>query len=179
MVFRPPRALGVIVGGALAVWAGIIAGLAANVAIGAPAEPKTLVAWVVAAGMFLLALAFANWTFAVYSLAYHVDDEALTITWGWRRVVVPIASIQRMIPGRTIDEPRVDGLNWWGLHVGVADVTRVGYTMVYSTHSTPDELLYIVTSDASYAITVIDQAAFAEEIQARAIVGASPTVPQR
>jgi hypothetical protein len=161
------------------VWAGIVAGLAAQVAIGAPAEPKTLLAWVVAAGMFLLMLAFANWTFAVYTLAYHVDDEALVITWGWRRIVIPIASIQRMIPGRTIDEPHVEGLNWWGCHVGGADVKRVGYTMVYSTHSAPDELLYVVTSEASYGLTVLDQAAFAEEIQARAIVGAVARVPQR
>ena len=179
VVFRPPRSLGVIVGSALVAWALIAAGLAANVAFGAPAEFKALLAWAVAAGLAGLAVAFANWTYGLYSMAYVVDEDNLTIECGFRRVVVPIASIQRMIPGRTIDEARVEGLNWWGCHIGTADVRRIGYTMFYSTHSAPDELLYLVTSEASYALTVLDQAAFAEEIQARAVVGAVQRVPQR
>jgi len=179
VIFRPPRALGVIVGGALAVWAAIVAGLAANLAIGASAELKTLVAWVVAAVMLLIALAFANWTFAVATMAYTIDDEALTITWGWRRVVIPIATIQRMIPGRNIEEPRIEGLNWWGCHVGHAEVPRVGYTMIYSTHSGPEEILYVVTSEGSYGLTVLEQAQFAREIQERALAGPPEDIPQR
>jgi len=84
---------------------------------------------------------------------------------------VPIEAIQRMVPGRTLDEAHVIGLNWWGCHIGGSDVKRIGYTLFYSTHSTPDELLYLVTDDDAYAITVLDQAAFAEEIQARAALG--------
>ena len=62
----------------------------------------------------------------------------------------------------------MQGLNWWGCHVGHADVKRLGYTLFYSTHSSPDELLYIHTTQESYALTVLDQAWFAEEVQARA-----------
>jgi len=47
-------------------------------------------------------------------------------------------------------------------------VKRVGFTLFFSTHSTPDELLYLVTTGEAFALTVLDQAAFAEEIQARA-----------
>lgn len=178
-VFRPPRALGVIVGGVFAAWAFAAAMLAANVALGAPAEFKTLLAWVTAAALSLLAFAFGQWTYGLATMAYVVDHENLVVRWGLREVVVPIASIQRMVPGRTIDDPRIEGLNWWGCHVGTADVKRIGYTMFYSTHSAPEELLYVVTSEASYALTVLDQAAFAEEIQARAIVGAVERTPQR
>ncbi|MCC7364033.1 MAG: hypothetical protein IT303_06645 [Dehalococcoidia bacterium] len=179
VAFRPPRALGVITGGGFVAWALVLAGILANIAIGAEPEFKTLLAWVGAVGMAVLALAFANWTYSVASLAYVIDSDNLTIEWGFRRVVVPIASIQRMIPGRTIDTADIGGLNWWGCHVGTADVKRVGYTMFYSTHGAPEELLYLVTSEASYAITVLDQAAFAEEVQARAVVGAVQRVPQR
>lgn len=179
VTFRPPRALGVIVGGGLAVWAALVAGLAARIAIGAPVDWRTLIAWVVAGGMLLLALAFANWTYSVASMAYTIDDEALSITWGWRRVVIPIATIQRMIPGRNLEEPRIEGLNWWGCHVGHAEVQRVGYTMVYSTHSAPEEILYVVTSEGSYALTVLDQAEFAREIQTRALAGPPEDIPQR
>jgi hypothetical protein len=171
VAFRPPRALGVIVGGALMAWALVAAFLAARLAIGAGAEFKTFLAWVVVAVCAGLALAFANWAYSVLSLSYIMDRDTLTIRWGFRRVVIPIDAIQRLVPGRTLDEAQVDGLNWWGCHVGSSDVKRMGYTLFYSTHSSPEELLYLVTNNEAYALTVLDQAAFAEEIQARAALG--------
>jgi hypothetical protein len=153
------------------VWAGTFAGLAGTVGAGAPAEFKTFLAWLICGGLIIVALVFANWTYSVFSLAYVIDRDALTIVWGFRRVVIPIDSIQRMVPGRTLDEPHIHGLNWWGCHVGSAEVKRIGYTLFCSTHNVPDELLYVVTNDESYALTVLDQAAFAEEVQGRAALG--------
>ncbi|HEX6030344.1 MAG TPA: PH domain-containing protein [Tepidiformaceae bacterium] len=179
-VFRPPRALGVIVGGGFSAWAFVAAFLALSVSVGAPAEFKTFLGWAFGAAMLLLGLVFLNWTLSVGTLAYVLDDDTLTIRWGFRRVIIPIESIQRMVPGRTLDEPRIDGLNWWGCHVGSADVKRLGFTIFYSTHNAPEELLYVVTTDESYGLTVVDQAAFAEEVQGRAIIGATAGVhPQR
>jgi hypothetical protein len=166
--FRPPRALGVIVAGGFTAWAFIAALLAGNVALGAEAEFKTFLAWVLCAGCVAIGLLFANWTYALATLSYLVDRDTLQIRWGFRDVTVPIAAIQRMVPGRTLDMAHVSGLNWWGCHVGHADVKRVGFTLFFSTHSTPDELLYVVTTGEAFALTVLDQAAFAEEIQARA-----------
>ena len=171
VVVRPPRALGVIAGSALAVWALVFAGLAARVAIGSPAEFKTFVAWLMTGLLVLMGMLFANWAYSVLTMAYVIDRDTLTIHWGFREVVIPIDTVQRMVPGRTLDEPKVDGLNWWGCHVGSADVKRMGYTLFYSTHSSPDELLYVVTTEESYALTVLDQAMFAEEVQARAAMG--------
>lgn len=180
VAFRPPRALGVITGGAFTAWATIGAGAAAHVALGSGVEAKTFFAWLAAAVLGLLALVFANWTYALVTLDYIIDGSALTLRWGFRRVTVPIDTIQRMVPGRTLDEPRIAGLNWWGCHVGSADVKRIGYTLFYSTHTTPNELLYVVTTEESYALTVLDQAAFAEEIQARAgLATATEPHPQR
>ena len=149
----------------------MLAGLAARTAAAGQTEFKTFLAWAVAAVLGLLALLFLNWTYSLWTLAYTIDRDSLTIRWGMRRIIIPIESIQRMVPGRTLDESRIHGLNWWGCHVGNADVKRVGYTLFYSTHSTPDELLFIVTSEEAYALTVLNQAAFAEEIQARAALG--------
>jgi hypothetical protein len=170
-VFRPPRALGVIVGGGIVLWALAIGGLSLWVAVGAPAEFKTFAAWVAGALLLFLAMVFLNWTYSLATLRYTIGDDALVIVWGFRRIVVPIQNIQRMVPGRTLDEPDVEGLNWWGCHVGAADVPRIGYTLFYSTHSSPDELLYVVTDGEAYALTVLDQASFAEEVQARAALG--------
>ena len=166
--FRPPRALGVIIGGAFAAWGFVAAVVATRVAVGAPAEFKTFLAWAFAVLAALLGAVFAAWAYSLFTMTYRIDRETLTITWGLRRIIVPIETIQRMVPGRTLDVAHVRGLNWWGCHVGTADVKRIGYTLFYSTHSTPDELLYIVTTGEAYALTVLDQAAFAEEIQARA-----------
>lgn len=170
-IFAPPRALGVIVGGAFALWAAFLCVVALTVAVGASPELKTLAAWCLAGVAGLIALAFAYWTYALASLAYVVEDQRLVIRWGFRQFVIPIDNIQRMVPGRTLDVAHVRGLNWWGCHVGVADVGRIGRTAFFSTHSTPAELLYVVTAGGAYALTVTDQAAFAEEIQSRAGLG--------
>jgi len=168
VAFRPPRALGVIVGAGFVAWALVFMSFSVKVAAGAPAEFKTFLAWVLAAALLLLALSFANWTFGLLRLSYVVGRDSLVIQWGFRRVAIPLETILRLVPGRTLDHPHIHGLNWWGCHIGHADVKRLGYTLFYSTHSTPDELLYIHTTQESYALTVLDQAAFAEEIQARA-----------
>lgn len=174
--FRPPRALGVIIGGAFASWALVLAVLLGSAALGAVAEFKTFLAWVGAALLGGLGLLFAYWAYSLASLSYSIAGDALTITWGFRSVVVPIENIQRMVPGRTLDEPSVEGLNWWGCRVGQGNVKRLGHTLFYSTHTSPEELLYVVTSQESYALTVADQVAFAEEVQARA--GVAPVEGQ-
>lgn len=172
VVIRPPRALGAIVGGAVTAWAVLFGIGAVAVAAGGPAEFKTFLAWFAAAVLFVLALIFGNWTYSLATLRYVIDDHALHIHWGFREAVVPIAAIQRLVPGRTIEAPTVQGLHWWGCHIGGAETPRLGYTLFYSTHSRPDELLYIVTDEDNYALTVLTQAWFAEEIQAR--VGLAP-----
>lgn len=170
-VFRPPRALGVITGGALAAWALVFALMAILAAAGAPAEFKTFVAWVVAAVLVALGILFAYWAYCLWTLAYTIERAALAIRWGFRTVLVPIDSIQRMVPGRTLALGKVRGITWWGCHVGEASIPRIGPTLVFSTHSAADEVLYILTSQNAYALTVLDQASFAEEIQQRAAMG--------
>lgn len=176
---RPPRALGVIIGGVISAWALGLSLAAALAAAGAPAEFKTFLAWVVAAVLLVLGLLFAYWSWALFTLGYSIGRDAVVIRWGLRRVEIPLGNIQRMIPGRTVYDAHVQGLNWWGCHIGHADVTRVGYTLFYSTHSSADELLYVVTSGEAFGLTVLDQAAFAEEVQANAALGATIGEVQR
>jgi hypothetical protein len=170
---HPPRALGVIIGGVISAWAFGLAIGAAIAAVGGTVEFKTFLAWVICGVLAVLGALFAYWAWALFTLSYTIGREHLTIRWGLRRIDIPIGNIQRMIPGRTVYDANVQGLNWWGCHVGHADVTRVGYTLFYSTHSSPDELLYVVTSGEAFGLTVLDQAAFAEEVQANAALGPS------
>lgn len=177
-IVRPPRALGVITGGALSAWAFVLAAAAVYAAYGGPAEFRTFLAWVVAAVLLLVGCLFAYWAWALATLRYEIGREALVIHWGLRRIVVPLGNITRLVPGRTVYDAHVSGINWWGCHIGHADVTRVGYTLFYSTHSSLDELLFVLTDGEAFGLTVLDQAAFAEDIQANAALGAA-TEPQR
>ena len=170
-VFKPPRALGVITGGALAAWAFVLALITLSVAVGAPAEFKTFVAWLLTAALLLLAITFGYWAYSLWTLSYTVERTALAIRWGLRTVLIPIDSIQRMVPGRTLELGRVKGITWWGCHIGQATIPRIGQTLVFSTHSAADEILYLLTGTNTYALTILDQASFAEEIQARAAMG--------
>ena len=177
--FRPPRALGVIVGGAFTVWAAFIALVAGVLAGGAAVEPTTFLAWVVVALFAGVALLFGWWTLGVARLAYQIDDDALRIRWAGGEVIVPVVDIQRVVPGRTVGEESVTGLNWWGCHIGRGVASSLGPTLFFATHNRPDDNVFVVTPGRTYGLTVPDQVAFAEACSRRLIVGFEPGEPQR
>ena len=177
--FRPPRALGVIVGGAFTLWAAFIALVAGLLAGGAAIELTTFVAWVVVALFSGLALLFGWWTIGVARLAYQIDDDALRIRWCGGEVIVPVVDIQRVVPGRTVGEESVTGLNWWGCHIGRGVAASLGPTLFFATHNRPEDNVFVVTPGRTYGLTVPDQVAFAEACSRRLIVGFEPAAPQR
>ena len=177
--FRPPRALGVIVGGAFTLWAAFIALVAGVIAGGGAIETTTFVAWVVVALFAALTLLFGWWTLAVARLAYRIDDDALRIRWGGGEVVVPVVDIQRVVPGRTVGEESVAGLNWWGCHIGRGVASSLGPTLFFATHNRPEDNVFVVTPGRVYGLTVPDQVAFAEACSRRLVVGFEPGDPQR
>jgi hypothetical protein len=122
----------------------------------------------VAGAMFLgLGGLFGYWTWSCRSLSYVIDRNALSIRWGNVRQVVPLASIEKLIPGRDSDEaPQIEGINWVGHHIGRGDVVGFGNVLFYSTHRTLGEVLYVVTSEEIYGISVPDNVEFAQTVQA-------------
>ncbi len=178
-VFRPPRTLGVIVGGGFTLWAAFIALVAGVVAAGGAIELTTFFAWVAFALFTGLVLAFGWWTLGLARLAYEVDDRALRIRWCGGEVIVPIADIRRIVPGRTLGETPVNGLTWWGCRIGRGDVPQLGPTLFFATHGAPGDNIYVVTSGRSYALTAPDQVAFAEACSRRLTMGLEPEEPQR
>jgi hypothetical protein len=178
-LFRPSRGTGVAVGLAAAGVAFGLSLLALWAAVNGGAQFKTFLAWLTSGVLFAIGATFLNWTHGVYTLAYRVEGEALLIHWGFRRVEIPIDTILRLVPGRTLDPARVFGLNWPGCHIGHAEVKRIGYTLFYSTHRSQDELVIVHTTQESYALSLADQAGLAEEIQARTVLGTLESHPQR
>jgi hypothetical protein len=179
MEFKPPRALGSLVGGGLAAWAFAIAFALVLRALAEDISLGIIALYIVATIFFGIGLLFVYWTYSLGTLRYTLDRNALTITWGDIRQLVPIAQIERLVPGREMENPHIAGVSWLGHHVGEGDVGGgIGKTLFYSTHRSPEDLLYVVTPQQSYAISVQDEVAFAEAVQAQQRAGSLVAVPQ-
>ncbi len=167
MLYRPPRVRGALIASILTGWAGILAGLLFVRAVTLDVSLAMFLAYVGSISCAGLAALLLYWTQAIVTLRYIVDRNALAIQFGGVRQLIPLTSIERLIPGRNVAEPQISGLNAPGLHVGRGFVERVGDTLFYSTHTKRDQLLYVVTAEKSYALTVEDPSAFAQAIQDR------------
>jgi len=164
-VFRPSTTLGTLFGGTIAVvsfvlgLALVIKGLTMNVTFEQ--------VWPLLVGGFFLALAglYGYWTWACQTLSYTVDRNSLSIRWGSLRQVVPLANIERLVPGGEGESPHIEGVNWMGHHVGRAEVETMGPVLFYSTHRTMEDVLYVQTPSETYAVSVPDPVYFAQAIQ--------------
>ncbi len=176
MYYQPPRALGLLVGGLLTAWALGILALLAIFAAGRDFDLVTAVTYVMIGGAAVLAAMFGYWTASLATLSYAVDRNGLVIHWGATRQVIPLGAIERLVPGTAVGVPRVRGVTWLGYHVGSASIQRIGEVLFYSTHQTPEQVLYVMTTERNYAISVPDPADFAREIQLRQDLGPTARV---
>lgn len=165
MIYRPARLIGTATGAAIATLALLLAAL-----LMAFASP-----WAISAAKFLafgtaflliaLAAIFAYWTYACFTMSYALDEKGLSIRWGLIRQFIPLSRIERCVPGREARFPEIRGVNWWAYHVGRASVAGIGEALFYSSHHSPWELTYIVTSSRSYAISPENSVRFTTELQ--------------
>ena len=176
MYYQPPRALGLLVGVVITLWAVAVALVLLNNGVTAEIGVGGLLSYGGALAATGLAATFAYWTYALATLAYAVDRNGLVITWGAARQVIPLGAIERLVPGTAVGVPSVRGISWWGHHIGRAHIERIGDVLFYSTHQTPEQVLFVMTSERNYAISVQDPAAFAQEIQLRQELGPTAEV---
>ena len=176
MVYHPPRALGLLVGSLLTLWAAGVAFLLANAGLELDTGLLSFLAYVGAVAAGCMAALFAYWTYSLATLSYALDRNGLVIHWGPIRQVVPLEAIERLVPGTSAGVPRVSGISWWGHHVGKAQLGRIGDVLFYSTHQGPEQVLYVMTSERNYAISVQDPADFAREVQVRQDLGPTAEV---
>ncbi|MEE8347695.1 MAG: PH domain-containing protein [Dehalococcoidia bacterium] len=114
--------------------------------------------------LIVLALVFVFWASACYSLHYTMDRTGLTIAWGTLKHFIPMDRIEDISIGRGEDRPRQKGLSWPGLHVGRGQVGEQE-VLFYSTHRSPEEIVYIRTAAAVYAVSPQDPARFLTEVE--------------
>ena len=178
IAFHPRHTNGILLGGALAAWAFLFAALLVARGHSQAVSLSALDCYLVATVLFGLGCLFAYWTYARLTLRYVLDRNGLAIHWGFIRQIIPLDKIERVVAGPPGFPLRVEGLNWPGHHIGRGFVERIGETLFYSTHSSPEELLYVVTPTDAYAVSVPDGARFTAEIQARQKEGAAVALHQ-
>lgn len=176
MFYQPPRALGLMTGVVLAAWAFGIAIVLLIFAWDRPFDLVTALTYIGAAISVGIAFLFSYWCYALATMWYALDRNGLVIHWGVLSQVVPLHAIERLVPGSSGGVPRVGGVSWMGYHVGRGSIDRIGDVLFYSTHQSPEQVLYVMTSEQNYAISVPDPAAFAREIQVRQDLGTTAQV---
>jgi hypothetical protein len=130
-----------------------------------PVSVTQFVAIVSAIVLIVLSVVFAFWAYACYTLRYTVDRNGLTIVWGTIRHYIPMERIQGLTAGRGEDRPEVRGLSWPGLRVGRGLVVGKEEVLFYSTHRSPEEIVYVRTPSAVYAVSPQDPARFMAEVE--------------
>ena len=150
---RPQRLPGMLVAAAAAL---LSLGLALALAVKGSSWPISFpqfLAYTGAGLLAVLALVFAFWTYACASLRYRLDRSGLTINWGPLKHFVPLDRIKGLVQGRGEHRPRSRGLNWWGHHIGRGRAEGLGEVLFFSTHRSPEDLVYVRTADATYALS--------------------------
>ena len=175
---HPPRLLGTLIGAAISAWAFLFAGALLWRGLTLDIHVWSVVIYVAAAFFFALGCVFAYWTYGCATLRYHLDRNGLAITWGDVRQLIPMDRIERLVPGRELPAPKVSGVSWLGHHVGRAEVEGLGEVIVYSTHRSHEDILYVVTAEHTYAICVPDEVRFAEDLQGHQKIGQMISLPQ-
>lgn len=161
---RPQRTLGTVVA---AVPAAIAAALAFALIAKAATWPVSLTQFIAISGaiaLIVVAFVFAFWAFACYTLHYVVDRTGLTIVWGTLKHFIPMERIESLSVGRGEDRPELHGLSWPGLSVGRGRVAGKD-VLFYSTHRSPEDILYVRTSAATYAVSPLDPPRFIAEVE--------------
>ena len=171
MYYHPRRTLGLLVGSLLTLWALGIGLVLLNFGLSSELGLGGFLAYAGAAVAAFLVLLFGYWTYALATLAYALDRNALIITWGATQQVIPLGTIERLVPGTAVGVPRVRGIAWWGCQIGRARIERVGQVLFYSAHQAPEQVLYVMTPEQTYAISVDDPSEFAHQILRRQELG--------
>ena len=162
---RPSRTAGTAVGAGAAGLALLLSLALVLKAIDWPVSFPGFLAWTGAVALLVLAGLFAFWAYGCYSLRYVMDRGGITVNWGLMKHFIAIDEVQKLIPGRGEQRPQVQGLSWYGYHVGRGRVEGIGDALFFSTHTSPEELVYVMTSGATYALSPRDPVRFIAEAQ--------------
>jgi hypothetical protein len=174
--FRPANGTGTLYGLALTLVALGAGGVLLYQGLNMAPQLEQVFPLLIGALLLGLGLLFAYWTWGCSSLRYIVDRNALSIRWGNVQQIVPLGSIEKLIPAGS-ENVQIEGVNWTGHHIGRGMVEDLGEVLFYSSHRNFAEVLYVVTPSETYGISVLDNVFFAQTVQSNQSRG--PLAEQR
>ena len=125
-----------------------------------------------------LLILWAYWYFGLLTLRYQLDRNALTISCGTSKHVVPMEAIEAIVPGREVRVRQgFRGIGWPGYLLGRVYLEDLGLLVVHATEPLERQLV-VVTSTICYGISPRDPARFLEDLATRRALGPTRPVPQ-
>lgn len=113
----------------------------------------------------------AYWLYSLAGMQYTLERNGLIITCGAAKQIIPMDSIQQIIPGASrVLEGRMWGVRWPGCWLGHGHLAGLGLTLFYATTSL-DEQLLVITPTLTYAISPDNQEAFVQDFETRRQLG--------
>lgn len=161
---RPARSTGTAVGIGVSGLALALALALFARGLGWPISFPQFLAYAGAGAMTIVAAAFAFWTWACATMRYVVGPTGVTIHWGPMRQQIPIARIEALTQGRGEQRPRIAGIGWLGYHVGRGEVEGYERVIFYSTHRVPEDIVFVRTPEATFALSPQDRGRFIAEV---------------
>lgn len=171
MQYRPDRTSGLVAGSLLTGWAIAVALLLFAIGVGRELGFEGWLAYSASLAAAAIAVLFGYWTWALWTLAYDLDRNALLIRWGWTQQVIPLGAIERLVPANSVGLAKAAGVSWWGSQIGRATVEPIGRVLCYATDRLPEQLVYVVTPEQTYALTIADPQEFARQVLIRQELG--------
>jgi len=116
-------------------------------------------------------------TWAVFSLEYWVDRNAVTVQWGTLRQIIPLQSVQRIIRGGLPSTLPIPWWRWPAPYVGPARALGLSNVQMLATRPL-EECLLLDTGEAVFALSPRAEQGFLDALQARYRLGpvAAPTL---
>ena len=124
------------------------------------------------AGLAVLAVAAAGvlggWTACLATLRYALWNDSVFVVWAGTIYRIPLSAITDLVAGRDAGRlTAVRGLTWWGSGFGHAASERLGPVCLLATDRSPDRLLFLVTPEAVFGLTIDPESPFADLIRDR------------
>jgi hypothetical protein len=136
-----------------------------------------VLALVLIVSVFVLIL-LVYWLYGLLWSGFHLDRNALVIRWGATTQVVPMKSVEAVLPGDQVKGIKhFRGPLWPGMRVGYGELDEIGPTLFFSTGPLRKQII-LTTPAMAYALSPADAAGFLEGIRRRLHMGPTQSVEQ-
>jgi len=119
-----------------------------------------------------IAGALAYRVYSCWTLRYRIDRNCLSIRHGITEWLIPLAQVHHLVQGRELlDVLRRARVCWTGYRVGWGRVESLGETMFCAACRSQQEMVYVLTANRTYGLSVPDPERFVSELRFRQSMG--------